>query len=86
MTYTPPNSIRVNGTLFTMSPRSFDLMCEGAALKFSDPESCWDSESRQSPFSTVADIEDEYCEDCEAASTTYCSECEQYLRKQGALS
>lgn len=39
----------------------------------------WDSESRRSPYSTVADIEDEFCEDCEAASAIdgedMCAEC-----------
>jgi hypothetical protein len=53
---------------------------------FSTPEACWDSESRQSPFSTVADIEDEFCEDCEAADGDHCDECERYLRSHGVLS
>ena len=31
-----------------------------------DPQTAWDSESRQSPFSTVADPnEDDYCEECD---------------------
>lgn len=43
----------------------------------------WDSEARNSPFSTVADIEDEYCEECEAAEETYCPECHEYLTARG---
>lgn len=59
MTYTPINSIRVNGTLFTMSERTFNDVCEGAQL-------WWDSESRKSPFSTVTDPDDDsYCEACD---------------------
>jgi hypothetical protein len=33
----------------------------------------WDSESRRSPFSTVADVEDEYCDACGDAHT--CEDC-----------
>lgn len=37
----------------------------------------WDSESRQSPYSTVADPEEEFCMDCEAVGGT-CAECFAY--------
>jgi hypothetical protein len=33
----------------------------------------WDSEKRNSPFSTVADIEDEYCDTCGDEHT--CEDC-----------
>lgn len=37
---------------------------------FNDPQTCWDSESRESPFSTVADPnEDDYCEGCDGFVT-----------------
>ena len=36
-------------------------------------QSSWDSEKRNSPFSTVADIEDEYCDACGDAHT--CPDC-----------
>jgi hypothetical protein len=78
MTYTPPNSIRTaNGTLLLMSERTFNDVCEGAQL-------WWDSESRKSPFSTVCDPEDEFCEDCEAAAAEHCDECAAYLAKQAS--
>lgn len=36
-------------------------------MDFNDPQACWDSESRQSPYSTVADPnEDDYCEGCDS--------------------
>lgn len=38
---------------------------EGAD-QMNDPQTCWDSESRKSPFSTVADIEDEFCDECDS--------------------
>jgi hypothetical protein len=34
----------------------------------------WDSEKRNSPYSTVADIEDEYCDCCGDAHD--CEDCE----------
>lgn len=52
-------TIRVNGTDFHMSDRSYDLTIEGAQMQ-------WDSERRDSPYSTVADpSDDSYCEACD---------------------
>lgn len=38
-----------------------------------DAARLWDSEKRNSPFSTVADVEDEHCDSCGDAHT--CSDC-----------
>lgn len=52
-------------------------------MNFNNPEACWDSESRQSPYSTVADPNEEYCEDCENSDNDNCDECAEYLAKRG---
>ncbi len=39
----------------------------------STPEAAWDSESRESPFSTVSNVEDEFCDACGDEHT--CEDC-----------
>jgi hypothetical protein len=52
-----------------------------ATDRFNDPVASWDSESRQSPYSTVCDPHDEHCDDCDASDGEFCAECAEYLGK-----
>jgi hypothetical protein len=71
---TDQRTIKVNGTTFFMSSKTYDDVCEGARLReasergeLRDPaQTEWDSERRDSPYSTVADASDDsYCEFCD---------------------
>jgi hypothetical protein len=56
------------GVEYLMSSRSYQLACEGAALNETLEARLWDSERRDSPYSTVADpyTDDDYCEGCDS--------------------
>jgi len=52
-------------------------------MNYSDPQACWDSESRKSPYSTVADPDEEFCDHVDPFGETgeICDECRAYMRR-----
>ena len=61
----------------------YDADTKGIPMNYSDPQACWDSESRKSPYSTVADPDEEFCDHVDPFGETgeICDECRAYMRR-----